>query len=115
MYAFEDFWVERVDTQDWHKKFDSKDQGRKFINFNISAKETLGRLGYSLEEVPNYADIRGAGSGIFFVITMRFRKKSTKYTPRITKNVIEGAPFMKSPYYKAIPTILTYKDDFFPN
>ena len=115
MYAFEDFWVERVDTQDWHKKFDSKDQGRKAINFNISVKETLGRLGYSLEEVPNYADILGVGSGIFFVITMRFRKKSTKYTPRITKNVIEGAPFMKSPYYKAIPTILTYKDDFFPN
>ena len=53
----------------------------------------------------------GVGSSIFFAVTIRFPNGSTNlYTPRIVKNAIEGAPFIKSSTYKTVPVILTYKD-----
>ena len=115
--AFEDFSVDVVDTEEYHKKFDEKNQDvREFSEsmieevYKLSSKEICKRLNFREKELPNYK-IFSPFSGIFFVVSFALRKNlRQKYSPAKIKYVVE-AFYTKMTSYDYIPAILSHNFD----
>ena len=115
--ALEDFSVDVIDTEEYHNKFDKKNQGVRGFSesmiqevYKLSSKEICKRLNFREKELPNYK-IFSPFSGIFFVVNFTLRKNlRQKYSPAKIKCVIE-AFYTKISSYDYIPVILSHNFD----
>lgn len=115
--AFEDFSVDVIDTEDYHKKIDQKDQDVRGFKesrieevYKLSFKEICNRLNFREKELPNYKRFYPF-SGIFFIVNFRLRKDlRQKYSPTKIKNVVE-AFYTKMTQYDYIPVIISHNFD----